>query len=285
MKPTYVIEKFVVNKDNVNGFVIVNKRNTRLTQVKNILRALRLGKHFEAPFIVNRRSSAIRVIDGHHRIEAMKSYFEDEDNVDKTIEVTMAVYKNLTNEQERTVYTVWNVAVRQNTHDFINSYKDTIPTFNRITSEMPCTVYGQKTMIRIKNLSEAYFVASNETFTGGVSWTNYEFVAKLRQLNDFDVDAIKDTFGIIMDLFNPYNYTDFMGMPSFKTSPFIAIFSIIHKNKTRLPLSYIKMRVKTALVNNTILLNRFNQGGRKACMQAHAEFLRQLNSSGSRRFV
>ena len=285
MKPTYVIEKFVVNKNNVNGFVIVNKRNTRLTQVKNILRALRLGKHFEAPFVVNRRGNAIRVIDGHHRIEAMKKYFEDEDNEDETIEVTMAVYKNLTNEQEREVYTVWNVAVRQNTHDFINSYKDTIPTFNRITSELPCNVYGQKTRIRIKNLTEAYFVAQSETFTGGVSWTNYEFVARLQQLDDDDVDEIKDTFGIIMDLFNPYSYTDFMGMPAFKTSPFTAIFSIIHKNKSKMPLSYLRKRVKTALVNNTILLNRFNQGGRKACMQAHSEFLRQLNNSGSRRFV
>ena len=285
MKPTYVIEKFVVNKDNVNGFVIVNKRNTRLTQVKNILRALRLGKHFEAPFVVNRRNKVIRVIDGHHRIEAMKEYFADKKYADEEIEITMAVYKNLTNDEEREVYTTWNIAVRQNTHDFINSYKDTIPIFSRLTTELPCTVYGTKTKIRIKNLTEAYFVTQQPTFQGGVSWTNYEFVARMQQLDDDDVGQIKDTFGIIMDVFNPYSYTDFMGLPAFKTSPFTAIFSVVQDNKSKMPLSYLKSRMKTALANNSILLNRFNQGGRKACVQAHTEFLRQLNSSGSRRFV
>jgi len=285
MKPTYVIEKFVVNKNNVNGFVIVNKRNTRLTQVKSILGALRLGKHFEAPFVVNRRGNAIRVIDGHHRIEAMKEYFSDLDNKDKTIEVTMAVYKNLTDNEEREVYSVWNVAIRQNTHDFINSYKDTIPMFGRLTTELPCTVYGMQTKLRIKNLTEAWFVSQNKTFTGGVSWTNFEFVSNLQQLGNKEVDEIKETLGIMMDIFNPRGYTDFVALPAFKTSPFTAIFSIIQQNKDRVSISYVKSRMKTALANNSLLLDRFNQGGRKACMQAHAEFLRQLNNSGSKRFV
>jgi len=286
MKTNYIVEKFIVTKSNVNGFVIVNKRNTRMAQVHKILRALNDDTHFEAPFVVNRRDKKIRVIDGHHRIEAMKKFYEMDGNEDEQIEIVMATYKNLTDEEERDMYTKWNIAIRQNTHDFINSYKETIPMFERLTSELPCTIYGTKTKIRIKNLTEAWFVSQISTsFQGGVSWTNYVFVENMQNLTDADIDEIKDTFSIMWEIFNPYSYTDFVGMSPFKTTPFIAIFSIIQRNKKRLSLDYMKKRMKTKLASRSQLLSSYNQGGRKACQLAHEKFLSELNEDALKKFI
>lgn len=281
MKPICVMRTLKINKATIKNYMVVDPRKLRKKQVYSILRALENKTHFEAPFVVNLLDTKIRVIDGNHRLAAIEKFFAT--NSRKSIQIHAATYKNLSKEEEKEVYSIWNKPIRQSTHDFINSYKNTIPMYKRLTSELPCTVYGSKKKLRIKNVCEAFFVSQRESFGGGVNYTNYDFVQNMKNMKDADVDDIVDTFNLMYKSFNPTNYPNFVAMPAFKTSPYIALFTLIHQNKEEISQPQIKKFMEKALVNNPIVAE-YNRGGRKACIQAYGVFKGLLNAYSNNQF-
>jgi len=273
MKPEYGMELYTFDKNNIDKVIIVNPRRQRPKQVLSIYRELMQGKFFDACLVINRVNGNIRVIDGQHRISAMKKYFQE--NSKTKIGTFMAVYNNLTRDEERQVYTRWNSATRQNTHDFINSHKEVITMYKRFIKELPCTIYGSKNKMRLKNIADGYFSAKEKVFPGGVTYTNYDFVQELQKLTDADMDTLIDTFNIYYSSFNPYDHTDFVNLEAFKTTPFVALFTIIHQNKSRLGRDYIIKKMQNL---SPAIISTHNVSGRKYCINAYISFKAVLNN-------
>lgn len=284
MEYGYTTKDIVLNKENIRKLHIVNARQIRPRHVNSILRQLRLNKHFEANFIVNAidKDKTVRVIDGNHRIEALKQYFDL--NPDEKIKVMMVVYKNLSPDQEREVYSIWSKQIKQSTKDFINSYKDTIPMFERITTQIPCSIYTTKTKLPFITLIRAYFAAKENPFTGGKRYTNMQFIEILQQLDDADVNSMVDTFKIFKKIFNPNDYTDFARLPAFNSVVFRALYRIIHVNKVLLGKNIVIKRMTTKL-SNSALLEQYKGVGRETAVQAYKHFIQILNKRSTKPFV
>ncbi|GAI22161.1 unnamed protein product [marine sediment metagenome] len=121
VKFNYQIEPFEINVDNIGDFVLLeHARKCRTSKVSQLKKLLLGGEHFDAPIVINQNSKK-RVIDGQHRILAIKKAIEI--NPDITVEVLLAKYKDLDEAEERDVFNRWNIGTKQSTDDFIKMHK------------------------------------------------------------------------------------------------------------------------------------------------------------------
>ena len=74
----YEVKDMTLGKADMALLELVNPRQIRKTQVNSIVRSLKQGEHFDSPLVVNvnNGTKTVRVLDGGHRAEALKKYFE-----------------------------------------------------------------------------------------------------------------------------------------------------------------------------------------------------------------
>ena len=284
MQNNYVMEEVTFTKKSVESLAIANPRKLRKSQVSNLLSQLKAGEHFDSNLVANSKSgTALRIVDGHHRIETMKLYFEA--FPEEKIKIWMATYKNLTPDEERKVYRKWNIPVKQSTDDFINSYKDEIKIFNTLCEEIPCSVYGSLSKLKMRDLINAHIGSFEKPYKGGEKRTMYDFVKYMKTLKEKDVPEIKDNFLILCEIFNSTDLKDFTKLSAFKNVVFRALYSLVANNKDELG-DYLKRRMRTVLANRTILDQYRRYYGRRASIDAYAAFKNLLNSGQSvKKFV
>ena len=277
----YTVETAFFTKKAVESLKIANPRRLRKAQVASLTSMLLDGEHFDSCLVVNRisRGYRIHVIDGHHRVEAMRNYFEKRPN-DK-IQIALAVYKNLSPDQERDVFRKWNISIKQSTDDFINSYKDEIPMFIKLTTEIPCSIYNSPKKLKLKDLINAHIGSKEHPYKGAKSRTSYDFVKYMKQLKDSDVDQMKYHFKVLQEIFNPNGTKDFHKLSAFKNTVFRALVYLVANNIKQLGENYVKRRMRTSLANRTILDQYRRFYGRRASVDAYLAFKNILNDTPS----
>ena len=192
----YTIEMAYVTKKSTESLEFINPRKLRKAQIQSLTDELIKGGHFESCLVVNRKKGYhLNIIDGQHRVMAMKNYFKK--YPDSRIQVALVIYKSLKPDEEREVYRKWNIPIRQTTDDFINSYKEVIPMFGRLTKEIPCNIYGGPKKIKLKDLINAHIGSVEHPFKGGEGRTSYAFVKYMQDLTDEDMNEIKTVFQIL----------------------------------------------------------------------------------------
>ena len=275
----YNIIKTIIDKDSIKKLVIVNPRKIHISQVDSIYKSLMQNKHFDSVFVVNVRNTITRIIDGNHRIEALKKYFEKHPS--KSVEGYFATYNDLTDEQERKIFTRWNISVTQSTDDFINSYKETIPIYSRLISEIPCSVYGSCNKMKIRDLINAYAAAINKPYRGGKAKTKIDFIQYIQELKDSDVNIIVKNFEILKTTFDNGNKKDWRNQPAFKNIIFRALYFLVANNVENLGEMYVIRRMRTVLSNRTIMDDYRRYSGRRASIDAYLAFKALLNDTNS----
>lgn len=240
--------------------------------------------HFDSPFVVNIRDASTRIIDGNHRIEALTKYFERHPS--KNIDVFFATYKELTDEQEREIFTRWNISVSQSTDDFINSYKEVIPMYPRFISEMPCSVYGSSNKMKMRDLINAYSASFETPYNGGEGRTKMNFITYVQNLKDSDMDGIIQTFQILKTIFDGGNKKDWRNQAAFKNIIFRALYYLVANNVDPLGETWVIQRMRTALMGRTIMDEYRRYSGRRASVDAYHAFKSILNGTPShKKFV
>jgi hypothetical protein len=281
----YETKDIILDKNGILLIDLINQRQIRESQVSNIIRALRQGKHFDVPFIVNVNNGTkrIRVIDGGHRTVALKKYFDM--FPENKVKVNMIIYRDLTDTQEREIYTKWNVGVKQSIDDFINSYRVEIPEYETIISELPVSAYGSKNKMKIRTVLNAYFSTKQKIFRGTDFHRGTDFVESCKKIDQSDIETIKDTFEMMVDIFNPTGIVDFTRLPAFKITIFTALFHLIHDNKIMLGRNYIIKRMKTVF-NSKSVLETFSRisGSRQACVEVYLQCKKLLNDGVEHQF-
>ncbi|MHA1410488.1 MAG: hypothetical protein ACTSQY_09340 [Candidatus Odinarchaeia archaeon] len=279
----YTVKDLPCDKASMSLIDIVNQRQIRNTQVNSILRGLKQGQHFDSMFVVNvnNGSKRIRVIDGGHRTEALKRYFEEYPN--KQVKVSLAVYKDLTDAEERAIFTRWNIGVKQTIEDFINSYKAEIPEFEYMLDQLPVSVYGTKNKMKMRYIVDAYLSSKTQPYTGGCGYARLAWLDAFKRITSEDIITMKDTFGVIKRTFNPNDIVDFTRLPAFKTAVFKAVFRLIHINKVMLGKEYVIKRMKKVLANSAVL-EQFRGSHRTGTIELEILFRQMLNSGVDHKF-
>jgi hypothetical protein len=277
---SYEMEMAYITKKSSENLDIINPRKLRGAQVDSLTSVLMHGEHFDSCLVVNQKKGyRLNVIDGQHRVMAMRNYFKK--YPDARIQVSLAVYKNLTEEEERDIFRKWNVSIKQSTDDFINSYRGSIPMFQRFVTDIPCSIYGTPKKIKLKDLINAYIGIGEHPYKGAESRTTYDFIRYMKELKDADVDKMKYYFGVLQDIFNPNNAKDFHKLSAFKNVVFRALFYLVANNVDELGDAYVKRRMSTVLANRTILDQYRRYYGRRSSVDAYLAFKNLLNQTAS----
>ena len=283
MEYPYKTMEQIITINDFDLIEMIDPRQVRSTQVNSIYRGLNNNQHFDSVFVVNvdNGRKKIRIIDGNHRLLAIRRWLEK--NPEKQIKVLMAAYQDLTPEQERQIYTKWNIGVKQTIDDFLNSYKSEIKVLRNLLDDNRVSIYGSKKSIKVRILVDAYLSSKNCPFTGGMSYSRQQWLNSFRKLNMTDVGYMMDTFNLLCEVYNPTKITDFMRLPAFKTSVFRALFYLAGFNKVVLGRKYVKRRMTTVLYNKAIL-ETYKHGTRYASMDAYMVFKQLLNRNAKKKF-
>ena len=160
IKKGYTSTLFTVNKGNIEDFELLpNHRQLREAQIVRIHTQLKHGQHFESQIVVNQRGKKMRIIDGGHRINAISRFLDE--FPEKQIEINMAIYKDLTDDEELKIFGLWNKGINQSPDDYLNLRKEEIPILKLFEKDFPCkvTIYSPQDGIKFKSLISAYLGA------------------------------------------------------------------------------------------------------------------------------
>ena len=275
----YEVKKITLTKKSLEELVIVNPRKLHPVQVQSIYGALLEGKHFDSGFVINRRDDKLRVIDGNHRVEALKLFFKKYPYI--KIAIFSAVYDNLDDVQEREIFTRWNISVTQSTDDFINSYKDTIPMYGRFVDEMPCSVYGHHNRMKLRDMVTAYYASLEKPYHGGEGKSKIDFIQYMQKLIDSDLDIIIRNFRFLKTIFDADDRKDWMRQAAFQSVSYRALYYLVANNIDRLGEVHVKRRMGAVLVGRTIMDDYRHYSGRRASVDAYLAFKAILNDTKS----
>jgi len=280
----YIVENVFFTRRTVDALRVVRPRKLRWGQVLSIYKALLRGEHFDVPIVVNiHYKYGTKVLDGQHRIEALKLYFEKYPH--HRIQITLIKYKGLSDEEERQVYRRWNIAIKQSTDDFLHGFMEELPMMHELQKRVPCSVYGSHKKMKLRTLINAYHASKDKEYTGGERKTGYDFILYLKKLTSDDIAEIQRVFEVIHDVFNHEGKKDFCRLSPFKNLVFRALYSLVAKNLDALGEKYIKKQMKKMLCDRQILDEYRRYYGRRASVDAYLAFKGLLNRNAEKEFI
>lgn len=269
--------------DIVTKFVMMtNRRDIRKGTVNKLYRLLAKGDHFETPLMANKVNGQYRLLDGNHRIEAIKKFLDEatENGVaEPKVEVIIHFYQGLGVDEEKRMYTKWNLGTKQNTNDFIKQYWDDIPITGMISrdSAFPWKVshvWG-KTAIEFKLLFQAYLSKHLGNFNGGFSGNATEFVAQCKKLNKHDLVKIRSFLKDYIDIFgNPDKKNMHYKKPIFNSLLRIWLDNAHTMGFKPMRNAFIKVRGHSEVVRYSAL-----GSSKEVVVQARNDLLRAINGN------
>ena len=257
----YVMKKILVDKNSIKNFVIneEERRKIRGGKVKEILCQLNQAVHFNSPIVVNEKATdAFHLIDGNHRIEAIKLKI----GIDKEFKISLwvAVYRNLNEEERRNIYKLWNIGITQSATDFLKAYWKTIPCGNEMLKRLPITIYGDKKRLSAKLLVGSYINSKKQrNFEGGYGSGKEKTVSDFCDVTSEDISELKEFSDFMEKIFGRYSTESIF----YKSTPVAALMRIWYDNKSNKKLPKIFKKEFASKVAQWE--QSAKSGGREAC--------------------
>ena len=268
LKKEFTIENYVITPESINKFEMMeNRRQIGEGHIQQIHGTLTKGKNPMGVLIVNERNNSWRLIDGNHRIEAVKRFYGYmEDNKKTKIECVVRVYKNLSDDEEREVYS--DEAKRKNEfhEDRLNLYKDTI-TFWKLTqdqrNEFPCkvSIYPQQHSLRFRTVLDSLCTVKTEMTNGYTPkyLRKQDLIVFARDCNFEDLQVMKKFIRIFQEVFGDVSKENIFT----RRQGFLPLFDIFYKNFRTEKEEKVKERMSLILGRSDILMY-LNMQGREA---------------------
>lgn len=231
----YKIEKFTLTADNVNSFIILeDRRQISEGQVRKIHGALLEKRNPIGILVVNRVEGQDRLIDGNHRIEAIKRFFEYKKvySIIK-IDCTLKVYENLNPDEERQVYLDEAKRRNEGLDDRLNMFKKTITFWNLLQdplNEFPCSIsiYPSSLSLKFKTVLNA--IATARRLPGSdfsaASLGKDEIITFANDVIYAEYEVFKDFMTLFIKTFGAIEKSNFFTKPQF----FTPLYDIYAKN-------------------------------------------------------
>jgi len=272
---TMILHKGNINKDFV---VLLNRRDIRKGNVSKLNGVLLKGEHFETPLVANRLNNKWRLIDGNHRYEAIKRLLERYPK--RKVEIGVCYYENLTEDEEKMVFTKWNLGAKQSLSDFLKQYWQDI----RITKKLKKPFFpweishkwgqGLTPAMEFKQLIGPYLVKDSDgdsviTHPGPAM----NFIEASQELGDSDLKVLKQFMEEYMDTFgNPDKRN-----PMYRGCPFIVAMRIWLKNYGKINPAAMKKRLRKLQGHERAMFWSTQGASRTNMIQCLRDFLEVIN--------
>lgn len=207
LKRPYKQDVVVINKDNISRFVRPKwHRDFREPHIKEIMNGLLGGNHFNEVVTTNYNGKDYEIINGNHRMEAVRRILELHPKF--SIQVTVAAYSELTPDEQKDLYSIINNVKNESMDDFVKAHCYDSKIYKLMTKgTFPCNVgfYSTKAAnlnyIPFTTLMKSY-MSRHETKQLIMMFRKDELVEEIRKLDEKDYDRIsefvrffRETFG------------------------------------------------------------------------------------------
>jgi hypothetical protein len=280
-KKGYTIEPFTITSETINDFkIIANRRQISESHVGRIHGALLNDKNPIGVLIVNKRGHDMRLIDGNHRIEAIKKFYSYRISHNGIkIECILKVYSELTDEQEREVYSDEAKRKNESYEDRLNLYKDTITFWKLLNDRLapfPCkvTIYNAKESLRFRVILNAFYTAKRNSEQGYTSqYVNKEGMVEFaKELNYDDFTLFKEFVTFLIRVFGAIGEENIY----LRTQFFIPLFDIYVRNRHYKDERNFDERF-SRIIGRADLLSYVHMGGREAQVKVRELMLSYTN--------
>jgi hypothetical protein len=276
---TYAIA--TIDSATINQFVVLaNRRDIRQGKVRQLVRLLKDGKHFESAFVVNIVDEQHRLIDGNHRIEAIRKFIADHPG--RKVRVAMHVYRDLSPKEELEMYTTWNLGTKQTTNDFIKLHWDEVPQFKRLQVEKGFPVSIAPTWsgkaVEAKLLLNAFFAKDALPYSGPSMVNGQTFIAKAKLISEEDIATLH---AAVTDIVAVFGQPDSKS-PYYRPAVLQPVLDIWFRNYTKHTSEQLRKKLGR-LIGNFRVLDYANQSGTmQTCIFARKDYLTLMNGSAVR---
>lgn len=270
----YKIEVSELDSNNIDEFVLLeNKRRIRSLQVSKLRKLIQSGEHFDSPIVVS-RNGKLRVIDGSHRMSAIRKAIELDP--DFKIEVVLVTYKDLDEKQEREIFNRWNIGTRQSSDDFVKMHAKEIGILKKFEKDFPVgvSIYREPEKLHFKLLVGSYIAAKKSRF-GGYSGSNEQFVADSKDLDGKDYEFLKK---YVSEFLNSVEGSLDRSNIWLKTTPFGAIAYLYYHNRDKVDSNEFWDRFKRKVKSDSQVIQLSLSGGIKATQYVTNMMLDLMNS-------
>lgn len=281
-KKDYKIREFTIDAKNINEFEIMsNRRQICNPHVKNMHQTIIDGKNPIGVMIVNIRNGKMRLIDGNHRIESVKRFYNYRENhKDVKIECVLKIYEGLTDEQEMEVYSLEAKRRNESYEDRLTMYKDTISFWkllNDTLSPFPCkvTVYPTVESLRFRTILSAIASMKGNKEGGKYSpiYLSKEDIIEFAQsLNYDDYILFKGFVRFFIEIYGKVNENNLFTRSQF----FMPLFDIYAKNHEHVESANFAERFRR-IVGQPDLMSYNNVGGREAQISVRRVMIEHMN--------
>ena len=262
----------------LTGFVLLtNKRDIRKGNVTKLKNLLVSGKHFETPLLCNAKDEQLRLIDGNHRLLALERFFADYPN--RAVEVGICYYEDLTEDEEKEMFTSWNLGTRQTFTDFVTQYWDNIWIAPKLHKPaFPCNIRPAWTnsAMEYKQLIYPFLCARHAAKKEG--WLSclkaMDFVQMSMELEKADLVLLHQFMEEYIDLFGKPDKTNTM----YRKSVFMCIAHIWFNNYELITPEVMKKRLKKLLGTERAIFWGTQGAARTHLVQCRRDFVEILNS-------
>lgn len=283
IKREYEIEKFDLSPENLDKFEIMpNRRQIGEVHVGKIHAVLLRGQNPIGVLIVNEKNGKYRLIDGNHRIEALKRFYGyRKENKKISVQCIVKKYKNLSEDEEREIYS--NEAKRKNEshEDRLNMYKDKMVFWKLtqdITNEFPCpvSIYPSKKSLRFRTILDALCTVKSEMKNGYVPryLSKEELVNFTMDLGYEDFLVMKKFMRLFQQVFGEVSKDNIL----LRRQGFLPLFDIFVKNFHTSKDDLIKKRFEL-IIGKSDLLMYLNMQGREAQQKIRDIMLGYMNKN------
>ena len=279
----YVMKKKEISRNNIDKFFIYEdeRRKIRTGKVASMVAGFEKSnglKHFDSPLVISKTDNQLKVIDGNHRIEAIRRMIREK-NKDFIIECWLAVYKGLDRNKERIIYSKWNSGTPETASDYLKWHFNTIPLGNKILNELPTSVYGSEKKFIMKNLVGGHLMAQKQKrFIGGYGAGGSKTVADFRDLTHTDINCIKEWYREMKEIFGEY----YKKNPFYGTTPMAVFYRIWYDNKD-LPFDKFKFGFDEVIVKKLAYwIVYMRSGGSGASKLFYDKVMEELKSHRKR---
>lgn len=274
------MRKELINKSNIDKFSINSRdrRNIRDGKVKELIAQLKTGQHFSSPFVINEVEDKWRLIDGNHRQESIKHCISE----DKSFEIViwMAVYKNLSIDEEREVYSLWNKGVTQTSTDFLKAHFETVSMGKEMIRRLPVTIYGDKQHLPIKSLVGCQIDAKkHKKFNGSYSGGREETIADFQAVTPDDVDLVEEFCDFMENCFGKYDKKN--NSQFYQTTPLSVFYRIWFDNQDISKSNLVKIFIRIFAKDPKKWESFTKSGGRSASQSFYRVAIPTLNGISS----
>lgn len=222
--PIPKIQEIKLTSDNIDFLVSTDyKRVIRPSAVAKLHGYLRSGEGLKAAIHVNKDGKFYKVIDGNHRIEAVKRYLSS--GKDRSVDLKMMVYTRLNVEEERKLYDLLAKTVTQSVNDYFKIHFDEVEIFRMIDEDFPIgtSIYSNSVKMSFANLVRIWANKENQNL---MALTKEDLLDKAKSFNFKDYSEMCAFFEQYKNIFGQIGGTS----TYYKVGPVWLIASIYYRN-------------------------------------------------------